>query len=123
MVIFYNPTEARSTLSFNNTNSADLFEFTEVAYAPWRPRKRPSPDLPLYGEEKEHSIAKVCRSIERACSVPSSGAHATSRVLWIYQRDNVKEKEWEKKNNLYGFSFAQRCILELSEALSLTKGK
>ena len=72
MVIFYNPTEARSTLSFD-TYSADLFEFTEVACAPWRPRRRPSPALPLYGEEKEHSIAKVL-PVNRSCMLCALGA-------------------------------------------------
>ncbi len=71
MVIFYNPTEARSTLSFNNTNSADLFEFTEVACAPWRPRRRPSPS-PFLGRRKSTQSPRCCRSIERVCSEHSS---------------------------------------------------
>ena len=70
MVIFYNPTEARSTLSFNTL----LIYLSSLAYAPWRPRRIPSPDLPLYGEEKEYSIAKVF-SVYRACMLsPLLGA-------------------------------------------------
>ena len=101
MVIFYNPTEARST------------------------RRRPSPGLPLYGEEQEHSIAKVLL-VNRACMLCAllGARKQPCPNPWGRRRGfSVPLLSVGEKNNLYGFSFAQRCILELSEALSLTKGK
>ena len=103
MAIFYNPTEARSTL------------------------RRPSPGLPLCGEEKKNTQSLRCfRYIERVCSVPSSERGSNPALTLGGRRRGLlcaSALRGRKKNNLYGFSFAQRCILELSEALSLTKGK
>ncbi len=70
MVIFYNPTEARSTLSFNTLLIYSSSLRSLVLHGDHGGDHLPT--SPSMGRRKNTQSPRCCRSIERVCSVPSS---------------------------------------------------
>ena len=121
MVIFYNPTEARSTLSFNTLLIYLSSLRSLVLHGDHG--EDPLPTSPSMGRRKSTQSPRCCLYIERVCSEHSSERGSNPALTLGGDGGGFSVPLSVEKNNLYGFSFAQRCILELSEALSLTKGK